>query len=983
MQSWKTPTPDQADRAVSLLAQPEHQVYFFNHLENPSWLRPLDDRGWFRKPPETLHDEDGVRFPIWPASSYLIRMAKLPEAADGILSIILSMEETGNQRVNADMAEAATYLPGKLAKQIVSKAKRWLRLPYPDRLAEKVGDLVTHLAKEGECKAAVELARVLLEVLPDPGNGPKEDGAKSLLYGPEPTARFAAWEYEQIIETNLSRWVDLTGLEALTLFSKLLNRAVRLSLGSEDGLPPTDYSHIWYPIISRQRKDRYQNIKDLLVVAVSDASQRMVEKDPASLAHVLQKLESFPWDIFKRLTIDLLSKHVALAAGEVEHYLTDRQAFDRFALRREYDELARQGFGHLPPAAQSIILGWIDEGPNLKAFIESREKWSGQRPTDIETSEYGDRWRRDRLGPMALHLSPPWRERYEALVTRFGPPKDPDSQVLGGSWVGPTSPLSVRELEGMDIATLVSYLRTWTPPSGAYSPSPEGLGRILKEVIETRAASFSREAARFMGLDPTYVRFLVYGLEAAVKAQRPIEWGPVLNLAKWVIEQEREIPGRQGEYADLDPGWVWTRTAIAGLLTVGLRQELGEMPFSLRHLVWSVLQVISDDPDPAPDREESLEGTSISPVDLSINTARGAAMEGVIQYALWASRNLSTEVSKLGEKDSLREMPEVRLVLDKHLDLSQDRSLAIRSVYGRFFPWLVLLGQNWAICNLGIIFPSDEALLPYHKAAWDAYVQFCPPYNDIFAVLRHQYGQAIARLAKEPKADYHYGDPHERLAEHLVVLLLRGLVGLDPDDLIARFFSVAAPNLRSRAIAAIGRGLMDYPSPPEKITKALCALWETRFDEALSAEDREAYGQEMASFGWWYASGVLDAEWAISNLASALELAGRIEPEHLVAARLALDVQVQPLLAIRCLSLILLRDRHGWSIVRREKEARTILLAALSSEDHDVRSACADLINELGKRGCHSMRDLLPGAPGIAPMGSGWRWSKTRDQNDA
>jgi hypothetical protein len=43
----------------------------------------------------------------------------------------------------------------------------------------------------------------------------------------------------------------------------------------------------------------------------------------------------------------------------------------------------------------------------------------------------------------------------------------------------------------------------------------------------------------------------------------------------------------------------------------------------------------------------------------------------------------------------LKELPEVKEVLDKHLDKDHEPSLAIRSVYGRWLPWLVLLDSSW------------------------------------------------------------------------------------------------------------------------------------------------------------------------------------------------------------------------------------------------------------------------------------------------
>ena len=78
MRSWKKPTPEQVDQAVALLVYAEHYRYFFDRLENPEWLEPLWDKGFFKHPPQPVWDEgEGtIRFPPWPEARYLARMAK-------------------------------------------------------------------------------------------------------------------------------------------------------------------------------------------------------------------------------------------------------------------------------------------------------------------------------------------------------------------------------------------------------------------------------------------------------------------------------------------------------------------------------------------------------------------------------------------------------------------------------------------------------------------------------------------------------------------------------------------------------------------------------------------------------------------------------------------------------------------------------------------------------------------------------------------
>ena len=95
-------------------------------------------------------------------------------------------------------------------------------------------------------------------------------------------------------------------------------------------------------------------------------------------------------------------------------------------------------------------------------------------------------------------------------------------------------------------------------------------------------------------------------------------------------------------------------------------------------------------------------------------------MHAVVRYALWAHRHLKEEPDA---EERLRRvfevMPEVQEVLDLHLDPKRDPILAIRAVYGQWFPWLVLLDEAWVKDRLGLIFPTNPDGRALHNTAWE------------------------------------------------------------------------------------------------------------------------------------------------------------------------------------------------------------------------------------------------------------------------
>ena len=196
---------------------------------------------------------------------------------------------------------------------------------------------------------------------------------------------------------------------------------------------------------------------------------------------------------------------------------------------------------------------------------------------------YANQWRAQRFALFADQVPAAWKERVDAVLTAAGETRKLDELEDRGGWVGPTSPKTAADLEGMGPAEVIVFLRTWEGPRGHFVETPEGLGRVLGEVIAHNPIGYVEHAMEFAALDPTFVRFFFSGLATALKEHRPFTWEPVLSLAQWVLDQPREIAGRRTGLMETDESWQWTRGAIADVLDSGLNQrdaKEGELPTS-------------------------------------------------------------------------------------------------------------------------------------------------------------------------------------------------------------------------------------------------------------------------------------------------------------------------------------------------------------------------------------------------------------------
>jgi hypothetical protein len=150
--------------------------YFFDKLNEASWLVPLAENGFFGVPPSPEWDSEGgtAAFPRWPESRYLVRMAERePEI---VRKIALEIADTENVRVHEDLADVALELPPHLAVEFVPKSKKWLESRYQFLLPEKLARLVRHLADGRQVDASLELAGCLFAVLPDRASSEQVNG---------------------------------------------------------------------------------------------------------------------------------------------------------------------------------------------------------------------------------------------------------------------------------------------------------------------------------------------------------------------------------------------------------------------------------------------------------------------------------------------------------------------------------------------------------------------------------------------------------------------------------------------------------------------------------------------------------------------------------------------------------------------------------------------------------------------------------------
>ena len=255
--------------------------------------------------------------------------------------------------------------------------------------------------------------------------------------------------------------------------------------------------------------------------------------------------------------------------------------------------------------------------------------------------------------------------------------------------------------------------------------------------------------------------------------------------------------------------------------------------------------------------------------------------------------------------------------------------------------------------NLSRIFPVDPQYGHLRDAVWETYIVFSQPYNDPLAVLSEEYARAVDRIGTKPDRAPGPGNPDEHLGEHLMVFYWRGRLGLDG---LAKFYARASADLRRETMEFVGRSLGNTTGDVEaEVVERLIALWQARFEACRASGDFK----ELETFGWWFGSGKLDAEWALTQVVATLRATKRIDPDFLVLEKLRELAPTRPQEVIECLRYMVDGVRESWELHTWHEEMEKTLRAVLRTNDMAAKKEAANLINILASKGHVSFRDLL------------------------
>ncbi len=897
--------------------------HFFADLDDPGWLDFLAKEKFFTEPPPPETGEDWVRYPGWPESAYLARVAAA--TPERVAAIAEAIPATDNERVMVDLAEIAAELPAAPAARIAERLRGWiaarrLHLNLPDAAAA----LISHLSGLGEVDAALGLASEILHL-----EGEERPGV--LEARTEPVGRVDRWNYGRVLEVTTPALLAADPEGALGLIFDLLERAVVLEAGEDGG----DYTRIVRPSIAEHAQNHDHGLVDVLVVAAREATLAAATNDEARAA-ALAALAARDRPIFSRLALHLITECGSVA--EAFAALHDREAAGSVDLWHEYAELLGRRFADLDAGQREALLRLLSS-EELEPFEEE----------SAEEAKRRCRWHLlERLAMISTQLVGPWAETYEGLVSEFGEPDHPAFLSYMTSFTGPSSPLGAAELAELGPEGTLDALATWEPIGGFEGPTPEGLGRVLEEAVKADPRPYAALSPRFEALDATYVRSLISGLAGALREERGFEWSGVLGLCAWVLNQTFD-PEAQPADRDRDPGFGWSRRAIADLLAQGLAEGSVEAPIAERERIFGLIAVLTEDPNPTPEHEERYGGSNMDPSTLALNTTRGETMNALVRYCLWVARNEPADAQA-----GLSSAPEGRELLERHLDPGHDPSLAIRSIYGRWWASLFNLDREWLAAHMAEIFPATPEEAALFAAAFDAFLAFTYPWPGGFDLLEEPYRVGAERAGEEPRSRTMHGDPRTRLGNHLIALRAYGTIDTEPGGILDTFWSNAPAEVRGAVVRNAGWTVERTENPDPEVFVRLAETWEW----IASREEGEDAGEVLDGFGAWLPAPNLDPAWLLQQALAVLGRGIPLDPDFSAYGALPRLAETDPRSALAVLRGMVETERNRWTPLGSREQIRELLALTLGDPDPVVRAEAQHMVDRLIGIGLRDLRDL-------------------------
>ncbi|HNR38249.1 MAG TPA: hypothetical protein PKN61_04380 [Acidobacteriota bacterium] len=925
-------------------------AYFFKTVDNPVWINPLSQNGFFKNPPGVEAAGDGrIITPLWWPIFYLQRVSE--QNPEQVVEIILGLEQTDNPRILREIVSIACDLKDTaLSLRLKPLIKQFLKSPY--RWGEE--ELIVKILKKWGSdqgpprNAAHEIIQYAIAFQPDPKEDEKQsrrkDNPEAWNTSLEPNPRFDQWEYQQILEKGVRPLAEHEPYQVSRILIDAVASMIRLGMHPEDFEKGNDqdYSEIWCRRLDKPDRD-YQDVKGTLVQTLTYACEQVYDKAPESIDALDQALRNHRWKVFKRLRQHLYASHPNdQTLPWIREQILGHEDYPKWKHHYEFQLMIHKASEHFGPRLLSEdererIVGAILSGPSNKDFRERM----GERYSEEAFQKHQRYFHRVQLRPFTALFSGDVRQYFDELEGESSAEAVTDDSYspYGGvtsGFVSYRSPKSAEDLESLTDEELLTYLNDWSEEHRERDDwlveiNISALAGVFQSLFKEKIVPDDERLAFWLAnrdriARPVYVAAMLKAMLEIIKEKNFDKLDQWLEFCAWVLSHPDTArvegqPEPRDESRD-HPDWGSSRRVVVDFIDACVSKDT-EVPVSARNTLARLLQEVCNQFDWRLDHNRPVLLNRDDPFTEAINNTRSRALESLIKFGFWILRHMPD--------DPVREVTDIlskRLADDAIFPLTRPEY----ALLGMHFGNICTLNRDWAIDRRGVLFPHGN--LAAWRDAFGSYIRFNRPFKNIFEILQEDFEFAIDNLNILSTAQVGGKDLVDRLGQHIFTYYLWEVYPLTGDEsLLERFYNKTSDDRErwAQLFDYVGRSLRNSGRHLDRaLTDRIIAF----FDWRLEVGEK----QELQEFTFWLEAECLDPEWRLRAYSKILDL--RREKERGIFIEMKALNKLLPdhlALVVECFAKITDAMDQGTQIYISINEAKPILKAGLTAEDPQVR----------------------------------------------
>ena len=986
MRSWKKPTPEMVERVLSSEKETDRH-YFFSRLKNPLWIQPLAERGCFNDPPGiSVLPNGNLHCPFWGELEYLRNVCR--EAPEEVVELALRLPPVDNPRVYANILDIALKLDGAVSAKLKPKMVEYARLElqfFPFQYPK----LLSHWTAEHQTEAALELAKLLVQFVPDPKQEEKqkqkskineerttsgEDQYALMMTMLRPRPRFNE-NFREILNEGIRPLAQKEPFKVARILIDATATMIRLGKHQQELESGTnsDYSEIWCQRLDKSDDD-YPDPDESLVHTLTHACEIVYELDSESIEALDSALRNERWEVFKRLRQHLYALHPNEQTRPwIRELIIRHRDYGRREHHYEFQRMIRMACEHfgaelLTEDERTRILNAILCGPPEEDFRE----WLGDQFTETDFEQRRKYFHRQQLRPFATILFGKYLDAFKLLEGDETADEITDENYMpvseseGGS-VNFRSPKSLDDLAALSDESLLTYINDW---EDEHWDRDDGLTEINIDALSSAFLAIFRDLIipndrrlefwinnRDNIHRPIYVRAIVDAMRDHARAKKLDKLEQCFTFCEWVLshpdsENDGGGIGRLGDGSREHRNWHTSRRAVCDFVETCIEED-ADVPLRFREHIASVLNVLCTEYDWRLDKGKPVLLNRDDQFTEAINTTRGRALENLVKFGFWVRRH-----------DDVAEISELKEIIGKRVSSEAKCSLTLPeyAMLGMRFGSLFDLEKEWATAIKSYVFPQND--LTAWREAFGNFLRYSRPYNPIFDTMRCDIEFAVEHLDCLKILEWTGGkSASDFLGQHLFSYYLWDVYPLKGErSLLDRFFlkSTDERAIWARLFRHIGFLLRNTGKQLQpQLNDRIVAFFERRLEVGEPTEIRE--------FVFWLDAECIDGGWRLSAYSRILDLFKKVNwdqwkdqtarlPSHAMHS-IGKMVPAYTAGAIECLAKLIESMPTSGVYYIPTDDAKAILNAARDHDDRTVRKKADDTRENMLKRGFLSVKD--------------------------